>query len=312
MNHLKATCTDFLNQLRARAVLDNPRGHNAAAVLASSDFAKQLTNQDFTSELVRLLSASESIGEFHLLCAIVDNVAPALGESTPLPGISVLRGELDTILPQLWQSDSPRELSEDDSLAALIFEVGSSQLTLPLARTTFLNNKTSTLLVGRHDLSQGSCRLVEKAEKQWQNICVAVDHPVQTIADIGLWAPLSPVTRARRITESFGNIVRGIDIEGESTPASTELEEAVNVMLERLPASEDGSRPMGVWALITPEHASGHSWNPAVAPDPAEVLSGRVLDRKEVEANASYLQQQYQTGSRFYQVCTLSRRPDCS
>lgn len=284
-------------------MLENSAGHNAAVVLATPDFVKQLDDQEFTSGLVNLLSSSAKINEFHLLCAVVDNVAPALGDVTPLQGISVLRGSIDTLLPQLWQPDSPREKSDKDAVGALTFSMGKSTLTLPLTRTTFQNNRTSTLLSSRYDLRQSRPELQDRNEKQWQHVHIAFDQPAQSIADLGLWAPLSPVTRARKITESFGNIVRGIEVNGKSTPASTELEASVNTMFQHRKALEDYQGPMGVWAVVTPETSTPNSSAATDAPDPTQILEGKVVRRKDVESTANYLQQQHKSGSRLYQVC---------
>lgn len=237
------------------------------------------------------------------MCAVVDNITPALGDVTPLQGISVLRGHIDTLLPQLWQPGPPREKADKDSVAALTFGMGMSTLTLPLTRTTFLNNRTSTLLSSRYDLSQDKPEIKDRNEKQWQHVNIAFDRPPSSVADLGLWAPLSPVTRARRITESFGNIVRGIDVGGKSTPASTELEDSVNIMFEHRKPTQSYQGPMGVWALITPDIPEADSLLNANAPDPADVLEGKAVQRKDVESTVHYLQQQHQLGSRFYQVC---------
>ncbi|EFY98580.1 hypothetical protein X797_001949 [Metarhizium robertsii] len=293
---------DLLTNLNGHAVLENSRGHDAAVVLATPDLTKQLDDQEFISGLVKLLSASASISDFHLLCAVVDNIAPALGDVVPLQGISVLRGNVDSLLPQLWHPNPPREKADKDSVAALTFSLGKSTVTLPLTRTTFHNNRASTLLSNRYSLSQGPPELKDRKEKQWQHVQITLDQPVQSTTDLGLWAPLSPVTRARKITESFGNIVRGIEIGGKSTPASTELEDSVNTMLANRKATESDQGPMGVWAVITPETSESESLVLADAPDPADTLEGRIVQQKDVEITARYLEQQHQLGSRTYQV----------
>ncbi|KAK9436296.1 V-type ATPase, C subunit family protein [Metarhizium brunneum] len=293
---------DLLTNLSGHAVLENSRGHDAAVVLATPDLTKQLDDQEFISGLVKLLSASASISDFHLLCAVVDNIAPALGDVVPLQGISVLRGNVDSLLPQLWHPNPPREKADKDSVAALTFSVGKLTVTLPLTRTTFHNNRASTLLSNRYSLSQGQPELKDRKEKQWQHVQITLNQPVQSTTDLGLWAPLSPVTRARKITESFGNIVRGIEIGGKSTPASTELEDSVNTMLANRKATESDQGPMGVWAVITPETSESESLVLADAPDPADTLEGRIVQRKDVETTARYLEQQHQLGSRTYQV----------
>lgn len=296
---------EIIGKLHGNAILENPKKHNAAVVLATPELAKQLDDPNFNSELVNLLSASESIKDFHLLCAIVDNIAPALGEPVPMPGISVLRGDLDSLLPKLWQPDQPDtpvDKFERDSVAALTFKVGLSTQTLPLTRTTFLNNRAFTLLTSRYDLSQGTPKRKQKRDKQWQNVHVEIDQPAQSVADFGLWAPLSPVTRARKLTESFGNIVRGIEAGGKPVPASTELEDAVNSMFAHQRTAATTSGPMGVWALITPDKSQTSSWSAENAPDPSAILQGKAVTRGDVESCAYYLEQQHQAGSRFYQV----------
>ncbi|KAG5983182.1 hypothetical protein E4U54_006275, partial [Claviceps lovelessii] len=282
-------------------VLENPDRQNAAVVLASPNFAEHLDDLNFNSELVKVLSSSGITKDFHLLCAIVDDIAPAPGEPFPTPGISVLLGDLDSLLPQLWQPDPPLEKLERDSVAALTFKVGLSTQTLPLMRTTFLNNKTSTLLISRHDLSGGRPRLEERTEKQWQHVHVEVNPSACSVADFGLWAPLSPVTRARQITASFGNIVRGIEVDGQSIPASTELEAAVNSIFEHQRTAETTMGPMGVWALVTPKESQASEWTAEHAPNPSDILKGKAVTQADVDSCVDYLQRQHQAGSRFYQ-----------
>ncbi|KAG6041004.1 hypothetical protein E4U41_006333 [Claviceps citrina] len=294
---------EIIGKLHGHAALDNPNRHNAAVVLATPHYAQQLDDEVFSSDLANLLTGSENMKDFHLLCAIVDDVAPALGEPCPTPAISVLRGELDSLLPQLWQPGPPLEKFERDAVAALTFKVGLSSQTVPLARTTFLNDRASTLLISRHDLSQGSPKLEMRTEKQWQHVGVHVEPPAQSVAGFGLWAPLSPVTRARKVTASFGNIVRGIEMDGKSTPASTELEAAVNSIFEHQRTAATTSGPLGVWALITPDKSqTGGKWTAEDAPDPSAIVEGKAVTRADVEACADYLQRQHQAGGRFYQV----------
>ncbi|KAG6014019.1 hypothetical protein E4U43_007004 [Claviceps pusilla] len=293
---------EIIDKLHGSTVLENPDRQNAAVVLASPKFAEHLDDSDFNSELVKVLSSSGITKDFHLLCAIVDDIAPAPGEPFPTPGISVLRGDLDSLLPQLWQPDPPLEKLERDSVAALTFKVGLSTQTLPLMRTTFLNNKNSTLLISRHDLSGGRPRLEERTEKQWQNVHVEVNPSACSVADFGLWAPLSPVTRARQITASFGNIVRAIEVDGQSIPASAELEAAVNSIFEHQRTAETTMGPMGVWALVTPKESQTSEWTAEHAPNPSAILKGKAVTRADVDSCVDYLQRQHQAGSRFYQV----------
>lgn len=292
-----------MEKIRGSEILENPNSHDAAVVLVTPDLAKQLDNQSFISELVRALSRSTELGSFNLLCAVVDNVAPALGDASSVSGVSALRGHLDSLLPQFWQEAASRQKADVDSVAALTFNLGRPSITVPLTRTTFHNGRSSTLLSYRYDLSKGEPKLDKLAEKPSQQVNVSFEKPPQSIASLGLWAPLSPVTRGRLVTESFGNIVRGVDVDGQSTPASTELEAAVNSMFSHRAASDSHTGPMGVWAMITPETSQSSSWLSTGEPDPTAVLQGEAVTKKDIESVSNYVEQKFQSGSRLYQVC---------
>lgn len=281
----------------------NPHGHDAALLLATPGLTKQLESSGFVGELTRLLSGPAHAGHFDVLCAVVDHVAPARATSGAMGGISVLRGRLDDTLPGLWRPPPPRSKEDADSLSALTFDLGSSRVTLPLARTTFQNGRTSTLLASRFDMAHGSPRLVQQGEKHAQRITVSLSAPLQSTSGLRLWAPLSPITRARVVTESFGNIVKGVQVDGKTAPASTELEEAVNAMFEHRPASDAASGPMGVWAMIAP-NADAES-----APDPTPMLQGKPVTRDAVEKTAQYLERVFKSGGRLYQIRASHARP---
>ena len=289
----------MLNKLRKHEILRNLHSHNAAVVLVSPGLGKKLDDASFMTELAKLLSDNRA-ETFQLLCAVVDSVTPALGDSRLLDGVSVLRGHYDTLLPQLWEEAHTRRKEDEEAVSALTFSLGRPSLTLPLARTTFVNNRPSTLLAFEYNLS-GGATLEKRIEKQSQHVGVKFSQPPGSVADLGLWAPLLPITRARQITESFGNIVRGVQVNGKSTPASTELEEAVNTMFER--RSEASPGPMGVWAMITQEASTG-SWLGQDAPDPSGTLEGRAATSKDKDSIMDYVQEQVRSGGSLYQVCT--------
>ncbi|GAO13828.1 hypothetical protein UVI_02004510 [Ustilaginoidea virens] len=271
--------------------------------MATPTLFKHVNDPAFTLELAKLLSAAAETRHFHLLCAIVDCIAPAPGEPVPAPGVSVLRGELHSLMPRLWQPEPPLRAFDKDSVAAVTFRAGSSLQTLPLARTTFLNSRPSTLLAGRFDVSGGSPRLKQAMHKQWQQVNVwSADPGVGPDTGMGLWAPLSPVTRPRRIVDSFGNIVRGVDVEGKPTPASTELEDAINRIHGHRLAAEASAGPMGVWALVSPASSRQRLGDPDDAPDPEATLDGKAASREDVESTAAYLQSQHRAGCRLFQV----------
>ncbi|PNY29421.1 Uncharacterized protein TCAP_00667 [Tolypocladium capitatum] len=283
----------LLALLKDSEILPNPRGHNAAVILATPNFIRLLEDSEFVGEFAKLLSGSADIDQFHVLCAVVDQVAPALGEPAALHGISILRGYLDDTLPELWLPSPPRAKEDADSVSALTFDLGNPCITLPLTRTTFHNNRTSTLLTSRFDMRQTFPQLVQRIEKHSQRITILLNQPPRSTADLGLWAPLSPITRSRVVTESFGNIVRGIQVDGKTEPASTELEDAVNTMFRHRSAPETIQGPMGVWAMITPQRDRADLES---APDPTPILQGKPVSRDAIEATAQYLEYSYKSG----------------
>ncbi|KND95382.1 hypothetical protein TOPH_00377 [Tolypocladium ophioglossoides CBS 100239] len=286
-------------KLKDSELLSNPSGHNASVILATPNFIRQLEDSKFVGRFAKLLSGSADIDQFRVLCAVVDQVAPALGEPGALHGISILRGHLDDTLPELWLPSPPKARDDADSVSALTFDLGGPWITLPLTRTTFQNNKTSTLLSSRFDMRQASPRLVQRIEKHSQRIMISLNQPPRSTADLGLWAPLSPITRSRVVTESFGNIVRGIQVDGKTEPASTELEDAVNTMFKHRSAPETTQGPMGVWAMITPQTDLADLES---APDPTPILQGKPVSRDAIEVTAQYLEHSYKFGGRLFQI----------
>jgi hypothetical protein len=63
-----------------------------------------------------------------------------------------------------------------------------------------------------------------------------------------------PITEPRRIVSGLGNIVRQIEIDGKPTPASSELETAVQQVINRRAKSNPdvATKTIAVWALVIP------------------------------------------------------------
>ncbi|KAF4497088.1 v-type c subunit family [Fusarium agapanthi] len=253
-------------------------------------------------QLHNMLSGSDGTGEFHTLAAVVDHIAPPVPNNKPIQGISILRGNLDGILPGLWTEAPPKEWSDGGKVSALTMDLGSPHITIPLTNTTFQNHRTSTLIISRYDLSAGSPKLIEQTDKKHsQKVIIPVQKRLSSINDLGIWAPLVPLTQPRVVTESFGNIVRRVDIEDESVPASTELEPAV----DELHASKSDlvQSPMGIWAMITPPTfvQSGGS-SPYVNPDPEATFADGQSITELMDVTSDQLGILYRQGGRLYQV----------
>lgn len=253
----------------------------------------------------KLMAGSADGGKFNVLSAVVDHVAAPIGSLKPLQGISVLRGHLDDMLPYLWQQPPPKSKEDADSVSALTFSLGDPAITLPLARTTFQNNRGSTLLTSEFDLTQGTTRLTRKAEKHSQFVRVSLDYDIQSLAHLDMFAPLMPLTQPRTVTESFGNIIRGIEVDGKTIPASTELEDIVNTLHKQNASSGVLSGPVGVWAMVTPNPDSSSALEEWLqeAPEPLSALPDVDDIRGAVKATAEHLKLLHSHGGRLYKIC---------
>lgn len=245
------------------------KGHDAAVVLASPGFTRLLDDAASAGRWAELLSSPGQGGHFHLVSAIVDHVPsvtrPSLVENE---GISVLRGPSDVILPQLWNSSPARERQDPDAVGALTFGLDdASSVTVPLSRTIFQNNRSSTLIASRFDLSGGSPRLTESKETYEQQINVPLQGHSGPSRHPHLWLPLKGLTQPRIVTESFGNILRRVQIDGSSSPASSELEASVDDIYKKIQSQLPPGVEvpvMGVWAVVNPtpgESAQARNWD---------------------------------------------------
>ncbi|KAM0390152.1 hypothetical protein ACHAQC_008142 [Fusarium culmorum] len=293
--------SELLQTVKSQIKIANPSRHDAAVILATSQYTQWLEKDGFMAEFVDLLSGSEKPEQFHVLGAVVDHVAPPVPSNKPIQGLSILRGKLDSILPGLWTPEPPKVREDADKVAALTMDLGNPHITIPLTNTTFLNHKTSTLITRRYDLSQSSPKLVEKNEKYSQQISLPLKKQLPSINDLGIWAPLVPLTHPRVVTESFGNIVRRVSVENESVPASNELEPAVDELHVR--KSDLVQSPMGIWAIITPPTFSQSGDNSSsVDPDPEATFRDGENIADLVASTSGHLVTLYKQGGRLYQI----------
>lgn len=288
----------------------NTNGHDAAVVLASPGFAKLLADKAFLEDLAVLLSRSENGGgsavtQFHLVAAVADRIHQIALSNRVDEGISILRSHRDILLPKLWDSVAPKERQDVDLVSALTFALPESEtlaqssVTMPLARTLFQNGRPSTLIASSFDLSGPSPKLVQTAESHTHT----VNLPSRSF---DYWAPLLPLTPAREVTQSFGNIVRGIQVDGESLPASTELEDAIINKLADVDLGLQQGEPVSVFAVVTPPVSE--SVSSKKAPEPAldfekgtSIRDDAVVD--QIHDTAEYVQQVLESGGKLFKVC---------
>ncbi|KAK1512889.1 hypothetical protein CTAM01_00284 [Colletotrichum tamarilloi] len=236
----------------------------AVVVLASRPYASWLLDEKFMAALLRPFGDSKSSGdvgrEFNALTGAVDGLHPLRAFGDIPHGFSFYYGPKDMIMPRLWQGKSPNmqsaPRSNDKLNAAITFSYGSKPgsyvCTLPLANTIFQNGLQSTLIASRWKVNlKGGLDLVEREERRAQEVNIYTRGSDHTNS---IQAPLVPITAPRKIVSGLGNIIRQVDVDGKETPASAELETAVQALFDRRTAEghEFPPGPVGVWGVVCP------------------------------------------------------------
>ena len=296
---------EFASRITEQGILTNPDRHNAAVILATSGMATQLLDRSFIAGFARLMMYDAHVPDFHVLAAIVDHVAPQLDNPRPIQGISVLRGHLDEILPDLWQP-SPQIRKEDaDTVAALTFDTRKRSFTLPLSRTTFSNHQTSTLIANQCQMNDKTSTLVKRIGKLSQHINLSSVFRQSEPPPVRVRAKLVPLTQARVVTSGFGNIIKSIDLDGQPAPASTELETSMDSLVNMTGLTGARNRDFPIWGLITPDPTS-IGFRLQDAPRPLkfeEIKYGEPVDTP-VQHITNMLDR---GGGRLYRICGCSR-----
>lgn len=289
----------MFDDLGSIPLLRNASQHDAALVLATPEFAKMVYDKDFIQSLTKTLAGSGDVESFSLLCGVVDHIAPTLGSYSPAPGISVLRSHQSHILPYMWQPESPLSESDADTVSALSFSLGDRSLALPLARTTFHNSRASTLVASKLNCSSSSApTLDQQVDKRSQHAFLPIQ--ADQVNTTRLWAPLVPLTARRILTESFGNIIRTIDVDGQAIPASTELESVVNTLYSQGNSAKLSPGGEGIWALVVPP-ADTTALDETRGP--GSILEDNSGMQMLALTTMEYVQDAYASGGRLYKIC---------
>ncbi|KAI1334011.1 hypothetical protein F5Y15DRAFT_403120 [Xylariaceae sp. FL0016] len=235
-----------------------------ATVLASREFTSWLDDANFMSSLIgAVLGPRNKFENIDVLSGVVDGLGPqkrsSLGE--PLSGFSILHGPTANILPGLWDPvsfDTTRHSQDTASSISFITnplegDTRPLEITLPLANTIFQNGRRSTLYASKWQNSQdGYTTTSSRNQKIAQSMSAngpAIKHASPKI-------PLIPLAPPRKIVAGLGNIVRQVEVDGNATPASKELEDLIPKVFEsRLKQYRISSQgPIGVWCWVIPSH----------------------------------------------------------
>ncbi|KAI0847585.1 hypothetical protein F5Y00DRAFT_241213 [Daldinia vernicosa] len=233
-----------------------------AAIFASRDFATWLEDESFLCGVLgglfkSTISIQDNSIPINVLCAVTDGLTPTRLFSEPRTGLSILYGSND-ILPGIWSADDSGSNISQDRESSVSFlsnplpkDTKPLEITIPLANTIFQNGRRSTLFASRWQRDEkGSIRRTDIEEKQHQRIClreISEGH-------IKPFLPLLPLTPPRKIVAGLGNIVRQVEVNGTTTPASKELEALIpkvfDTRSERDTSYSPG--PIGVWCWVIP------------------------------------------------------------
>lgn len=124
-----------------------------------------------------------------------------------------------------------------------------SDITMPLANTTFRNGRTSTLLEVRWKRSSPESQFEQTRSSELVSLTIS-DTFSGKLFENSTSIPLEPITETRHVASGLGNIVRTLtDASGKEIPASSELEASVVSYLSSRGLPE---QTVGVWALVFP------------------------------------------------------------
>lgn len=244
-----------------------------------------------------------------VLVAAVDAISPPRPLDRPRSGISFLYGGSSPLLPSVRAREGCQDGDGDDmpSISILLNPLSAAMtpltLTLPIANTVFQNGTQTTMFAEQWCWdSAAPAKVVQRSSKSSQVIVArSEDGATSTIS-----VPLVPITPPRRILTGLGNIVREVEIEGQASSASQELEANIPELLARRQRAggEQMIGPIGVWALVIPEGVFAARNLPQF--DLARAVSATPDQMYDVSSLFTNLMA---SGCRLHKICTSAPTP---
>ncbi len=238
------------------------------SLLVTPSFAKHALDPSLPMKAwERIRGVNDEHSSLHAITAVVDRLPDVTGvEQGGKEGLSyylTCEEQEGTILSDDMGAVTQRQVAHSDkpgTLNLIIPQGGASHyrtytLQLPLAQTIFSTGKVSTMM---HTHQNSITGLQSPTQTEWTS--AAVRLPLDSADAMRTYIPLIPLTPARMVKHSVGNILRQISsctisakaaemAESKPQPASTELEQAISKYFE---AKDMLPETVGVWALIVP------------------------------------------------------------
>lgn len=241
-------------------------------ILATPSFSTWLENGPFIPNLLQtIFPASPDAAQVETILGVVDGLAPPNISNLDSDRITPAEGFGVSIIiskPGEYQDErrlkentvdsrsSPAEASSitvrvHDPIAIEPTKTAQkhTDITVPLANTTFRNGRTSTLLEVRWERSSPESQFQQTGGSELESLTIS-DTFSGKLFENSTSIPLEPITETRHVASGLGNIVRTLtDASGKEIPASSELEASVVSYLSSRGLPE---QTVGVWALVFP------------------------------------------------------------
>ena len=185
-------------------------------------------------------------------------------------GLAILLASDDARLRSSFDSGAAQDEPLDDSPKTMTFtspwsprDSGTSkpgeiqtmrQISLPVANTIFVNGQRTTFFQDDWKVKLSPTeepKITFDRRKPLREFRARLWCHLSDFVDSGS-VPLEQLTKPRKVVSSMGNVLAQIEIDGQATPASQELERAIASYIESNPTSNIKG-PLLVYALIRPE-----------------------------------------------------------
>jgi len=261
-------------------------------ILVSARFAHLALDKEFPELVWQKVSGPKFVRFVDTYVAVVDKLPSPTGSPSGADGIAyAVNWHMPPHFSQVRAQYDPAAQKPGHLTFRILrtptrpFETG---LQLPLAQTTFLTGRSSTLVkrTYQHDDELGHKTLMKEEFLQ--------SHVFPLMAAAGpleFKLPLVPLTPARIVVNSMGNILRQLSSQSwadygamqkvpkdpdshTALPASQELEQAVSNFFG---ARFMTPQPVQVWALVVPPHAAAPAMSSSFMSRQLMVLHGQDL-----------------------------------